>query len=77
MDWVCSEWHVASGRVLLDARACELYGLACGPDGRQLERGEFAPQLGPERERDIQRRADAPVSELPPVPVPDEGSAQA
>lgn len=55
------EWHVTSGRVTMDARACELYGIEAGPEGRVLQPSEFVSQLGPELGRDIVRRADDPA----------------
>lgn len=32
------EWHQADERVLLDARACAVYGLPCGPQGLEIPR---------------------------------------
>ncbi|MCX2860286.1 ATP-binding protein [Paucibacter sp. PLA-PC-4] len=42
------EWQQHSDRVLLDARACAVYGLACGPQGLNLARSQLHAQVDPE-----------------------------
>ena len=42
------EWQQRSDRVLLDARACAVYGLACGPEGLNLARSQLHAQVDPD-----------------------------
>lgn len=42
------EWQQRSDRVLLDARACAVYGLACGAEGLNLARSQLHAQVDPD-----------------------------
>ncbi|WP_349740700.1 sensor histidine kinase [Roseateles cavernae] len=52
------EWQQRDDHVLLDARACAVYGLACGPEGLSLARAQLRARVEPDDASALQQLLD-------------------
>lgn len=56
------EWHQPSDRVILDARACTVYGLASGPEGLEIARSQVRALVEPADTLQLQSQLDVVTS---------------